>query len=379
MKFVVVLILICTQSFLASARVYSSCDAQLGESTASVTENFISYLLKLFDERVISAEDIQQLVQGIRSQNKVSNILQQKSQIGSEYLYHSQALQEYIDSTQLNHSVLLTRLQLIVDHWKHEQGQRDQAKEKTKAAIVEIRFNPVYVKTKLKHSFEMMIAPVTPGRWVDVMKRAPRLAFSNLGAPNGIMFNNGKDVFPYWENYAAGGVSWWDAIEFANKLSEMQGLPPAYDTSEIDFNSPMGPRGRLKINAPDEGIYQAEGYRLPTVEEILSINEGHVVTYEDTSYPGSINPVAELPALSIDGHKFYDLHNKKNVKEWQHESEWLHNKGNTRADEIEVRSILRKKGFPFIFFKYDVAASMGSNLTSFRLVRTIKNKTQETK
>lgn len=374
-----VLILICTQSFLASARVYSSCDAQLGENTVNVTENFISYLLRLFDERVISAQDVEQLVQEIRSQNKVSNILQTKSQVGSEYLYHSQALQEYIDSKQLNHSILLTRLQLIVDHWKHEQGQRNQTTEKTKAAIVEIRFNPIYATTKLKHSFEMMITPVTQAMWVDVMKRVPRLAFSNLRDPNGILFNNGKDVFSYWENYAAGGVSWWDAIEFANKLSEMQGLPPAYDTSEIDFNSPMGPKGRLKINAPDGDIYQAEGYRLATVEEILSINEEHEIAYEDTSFSDSINPVAELPALSVDGYSFYDLHNKKNVKEWQHESEWLHNKGNIRPDEIEVRSILRKKGFPLIYFKHDMAASMGSNLTSFRLVRTIKNKTQEAK
>ena len=67
-------------------------------------------------------------------------------------------------------------------------------------------------------------------------------------------------------------VSWIDAIRFCNKLSEMEGLQPAY------VILPEGPVGRLAAVAfsecesalvGDERVYWVggEGYRLPTSEE----------------------------------------------------------------------------------------------------------------
>jgi len=65
-------------------------------------------------------------------------------------------------------------------------------------------------------------------------------------------------------------LSWWDAAAYLNKLSELKGLKPAYELSDVvkDDNGSIKSAG-VKISAPT--IYDTEGYRLPTEAEEESL------------------------------------------------------------------------------------------------------------
>jgi len=62
-------------------------------------------------------------------------------------------------------------------------------------------------------------------------------------------------------------VSWWDAVEAADALSETRGLEPCYES--------VGCTGTLGVDLectgvkdPDKSVYECEGYRLPTRAEV---------------------------------------------------------------------------------------------------------------
>ncbi len=131
-------------------------------------------------------------------------------------------------------------------------------------------------------------------------------------------------------------VTWWAAIEFANRLSIQHGYRPAYDTNEIVFHQGTSAEAgnlfpasreeglKLKINAPNNDIYQAEGYRLPTEAEygyVLSdlphferayseISDGELLHFGwfKVNSGGQTHPVGTTAkAFEINGHKFHDL------------------------------------------------------------------------
>ncbi|WP_338966998.1 hypothetical protein [Fusobacterium nucleatum] len=99
---------------------------------------------------------------------------------------------------------------------------------------------------------------VTQKLWTDVMGRNPSLVEDILGM---------KPV----EN-----ITWWHTLQFCNKLSELEGLKPVYDLSQIKS-------AKLYINQLDDeksinyyedflinkngkigDFSKTEGYRLPT-------------------------------------------------------------------------------------------------------------------
>jgi len=71
-------------------------------------------------------------------------------------------------------------------------------------------------------------------------------------------------------------VSWFDAAELANKMSEAEGLEPAYIIHRDD-------KGEVTSAEVIEG---SNGWRLPTVEEWKEL----AAAGEDYKYPGSDDP-----------------------------------------------------------------------------------------
>jgi len=100
-------------------------------------------------------------------------------------------------------------------------------------------------RVRISKPFYLGVCEVTQGQYEAVMGNNPS-HFSANGGGNGRVAGQSTDDFPV-EN-----VSWLDAIQFSNKLSEKEGKQPFY---QIDGKH---------IRVPD---WNGQGYRLPTEAE----------------------------------------------------------------------------------------------------------------
>jgi len=82
------------------------------------------------------------------------------------------------------------------------------------------------------------------------------------------------------DNRPVDSVSWWEAIEFCNKLSRLEGLPVAYD---LETGHLLTAEGELTINPS-----RAVGYRLPSEAEWFFAARGGNLS-RDYKYSGSNN------------------------------------------------------------------------------------------
>ncbi|MBI2026646.1 MAG: formylglycine-generating enzyme family protein [Deltaproteobacteria bacterium] len=94
---------------------------------------------------------------------------------------------------------------------------------------------------KLSHDFYMGTYEITQLQYECVMGENPS-KFKGLNLPVEM-------------------VSWFDAVKFANKLSELKGLKPCYKITGEEANIVV------EIDNEKKSIYECEGYRLPTEAE----------------------------------------------------------------------------------------------------------------
>lgn len=148
--------------------------------------------------------------------------------------------------------------------------------EKTKKSKV-IKKDGSSVKLRLSW-FEMSTTPITQGVWEYVMGFNPsyyRKRVTDESEPNKKVIRIEKDLNRPVEN-----ITWFDAIAFCNKLSELEGLQPYYNMTNIRYDD-----GKFKyrvLNAGEESpkkksrhiVYahvtrnvDAKGYHLPTVAQ----------------------------------------------------------------------------------------------------------------
>ena len=97
----------------------------------------------------------------------------------------------------------------------------------------------------LTHPFELQAADVTQEQFLSLMGRNP----SNFGGSDRLKL-------PVEQ------VTFYDAVEYANALSKLRGLKPAYEIIRDANGQPTG----VRVTAAS--IYETEGYRLPTEAEL---------------------------------------------------------------------------------------------------------------
>ncbi|MBE5215570.1 SUMF1/EgtB/PvdO family nonheme iron enzyme [Pectobacterium sp. A535-S3-A17] len=182
-------------------------------------------------------------------------------------------------------------------------------------------------------SFAMTKTEITYQQYHALLEWADAHGYQLSGGCNGASF---EDCLPPEQDgglHPVTNVSWWDALIFANALSERERLPPYYLTAD----------GETLKRAPDDGSEKAirenpqtSGYRLPTLAEWqIAARGGSKGLAQETygqRYAGSEQPerVAQFPADSSsfgtvpvaskrpNALGLYDM--SGNVSEWLNES-----------------------------------------------------------
>ena len=152
-------------------------------------------------------------------------------------------------------------------------------------------------RVKISRDFLMGVTPVTQGQWEEVMKNDPS------------HFQSGGGDHP------VESICWYDALRLCNRLSEMEGLAPAYSFKKGIIKRKVAAWNR-----------SADGYRLPTEEEweyacrartTTRFNMGNAGTnldragWYDANSCGKTNPVGRKASNAFG---LYDMHG--NVWEW---------------------------------------------------------------
>ena len=169
-------------------------------------------------------------------------------------------------------------------------------------------------------SFYMGKYEVTQAQWYAVMGTTIQ-ELQTAAAPN-VLIDYGRG-----DNYPVYYVSWYDAIEFCNKLSEGEGLTPYYtidktsgsDTNNKNTGTLDAFRWLVTPNA------SANGYRLPTEAQweyacragtTTAYNTGSNTISDDTGWysVNSGNKTHEVGQKTPNNWGLYDMHG--NVHEW---------------------------------------------------------------
>lgn len=322
------LVILLFMPFGVQAKNLKGCDNSLEENEASDvdgTENLISYLGRLYEERIVSLEDLIKVQKALQNQNKLINPFADYPQTTSKITTHRD---------QLNENMLHAKIDLIkfaewLDKFIIDCKQVHQAKQEVKNETRSAATKPIFHRVEAG-SFQFRSMSGTRELEIEILKplmvqntTVTRKMWSDLmtGEPT----TNGENDLPKTN------IVWWQAALYANKLSEQEGLPPVYNLSGIEFGTNFNiirvKDGRVKIYAPNNDVYQTTGYRLPTKQEYLFLitDRGRIMkeafaseTKFEIQYMSEytwcgdkfleVHRVSEKKPFLIQGNEFFDLY-----------------------------------------------------------------------
>jgi formylglycine-generating enzyme required for sulfatase activity len=111
------------------------------------------------------------------------------------------------------------------------------------------------IAVTLTHSFSIQATEVTQAQWTAA-------GFAN---PSGKMKDGTGDCLDS-PDCPVGNVTWFDAVAFANRLSENQGLPACYKVAGCSTEAGQG-MICSSVELTTASIYDCQGIRLPTEAE----------------------------------------------------------------------------------------------------------------
>lgn len=249
----------------------SFCSTRLGaiDSQLPTTEALISYLTKLTEQRVIGAQEIQRLIDGRNP------LTVEQASIESAAQVHLANVERQLGAATVDRNEIIKWAQHWLDSRTKEVASKAQISENTKSLYERMTFVTAKSENDLGYSFEVMTMPITQKQWTDIMGQNPSLRID--GEDSAQVFVNGRTIQMKPDN-PIDYISWWSALEFANRLSIRSGFDPVYDFTKVklhpltsasngtlDVESQKG--SLLIIPSISQDVSKSTGYRLPTEEE----------------------------------------------------------------------------------------------------------------
>lgn len=343
----------------------------------TVTQSFIGYLEALLEKRIIGDVHLQNFIDG-------HDPISTDANIPSQLLVHKGEIQKYLSHPSLDREAVLQWARKSLSDEAKSLHLRAKVQLETQNPYQKIEFYPVlpgsfkslFDTVTLTHPFEMMSTHVTQKQWVDLMGNNPS-SFQD-GPESTTIVVKGRTISIQADNPVE-NVSWYDACEFANKMSEAAGLKPVYNLKNLIFGHP-------EIIAPEGDIYEAEGFRLPTLAEFEYVSAG-VDLYSRTSdslklvawtseNTRSPQPVAQLQPLMVNNRPFYDLFG--NVSHWLHDTSERGRISGTDPVGVRGRTRIVRGGSwidsrdTIVFQNSTISPITTLGTLGFRLVRTLK-------
>ena len=316
----------------------ASGDSKKGTTHAShdsfsLTERLIAYLSELMQEQVLSIERLQEWSVGLERGELVNPIAKSENEakVRSDLLIHYEAMQEYVESGELDHAKLLAWTQKTLKQKTKDQENRDESQEETKIVFTKGKFNLIEPgefdygevgetkRVKIKKAFELMQTHVTQWMWFKVMgdnpsefKKKEHCPESYIQLPNAA----GQSVGMCPDHPVEKVSALKDQAHPDYKYSVYAFIEKLHELSERD--DPI-----IKEVFPDHK--KGDRYRLPTEQEYEYVvknrgkNNGTYFFGENESklkkygyyYQNShdqTQPVAQLKPLMVDGDKpFWDI------------------------------------------------------------------------
>ena len=309
------------------AKNLKACDTSLGENEASDlegTDNLISYLARLYEERIVSFEDLIKVQKALQDQNKLINPLADYPQTTSKIITHRDQLDENMQHAKIDLIKFSEWLEKFIIDCKQVHQAKQEAKNETLLAATKPIFHRVEPEEfdfrgitgtreheiKISHPMMVQSTVITKKMWSDLM--------------DGESLSNAETDVPKTN------ISWWQAALYANKLSEIEGLPLVYNLDGVEFDENFKVVRlrdiRVRVNAPQNDVYQTTGYRLPTKDEYLFLitDGGRLVkeafasgirfeaqSMDEYTWCGDsmvLHRVGEKKPFLINGKEFFDLY-----------------------------------------------------------------------
>ena len=327
------------------------CGADIEEVVKNTVENIFILETENEEEKEITTQD---LLESVKNIDSLTNILADKIEV----------LKKSYDKFKIKSAS--KKLPVTQRIKKNKKGKSGNPTFKDMVIVNGGKYTPSFFNEEREVlDIEVCKYLVTQDMWMEVMEKNPS------------DFKGGRRPVE--------SVSWWDALEYCNKLSKKYNLKPVYDLSRKE-------EGILKINQIGESSIEpnkadfkkTEGFRLPTELEWEWFSKGGEVAIQDGTfnfkYSGSKNIDEVAWYGDNSGNQTHNVGMKKtnqlglydcsgNVWEWCYDG--------VVYDESKLNRRIRggawnySSDFCDILCRNYVQATFNINYIGFRIVRTI--------